>query len=745
MNFAELLEIYQGNVWPAMLEDLGLQLGVSPTSLARLGIGWIPAEACWVFPERDNKGTIIGLSRRFKDGRKFSIKGSERGLTYPLNESFQAGSEPYTPGSHNWVHTSEVYPCPICKKTDWCLVSAENPSDPKAVICGRTSEGATRPQGDAGYLHVRKPEGVVSATPLPLSEMPVLIVEGQSDTAAALDLGYIGVGKPSAAGGTRFLREFLVGREVVVIGENDAGAGRDGMEKTFQALKPMVKKIVKLMPPAGIKDLRAWKQAGLTSEKLHDAILLGDPDSNSEVLESKAPLDIAELWLRQHQTLDGLVILRKFMGSWFRYNGRHYEAIDEDAMIRGKLYEFLRGKKVKVFRKQGEVSLEAYETTRSKISDILDAMNMSCPVAGSPPCWLGDEALAADVVVFANGLLDIASLELSPPTPRLFTLNSLPYDYDPNAACPVWLQALGQIFPGDPLSIMLLQEWFGYNMTADTSQEKMMVFIGRPGAGKGTVLEGLRCVLGKGQVASTSFPELCSSFGLQPLVGKLAIILPDVHVPRQLDGTQALEVIKKITGRDPVDIQRKFKEAMTDHRLCGRFTMSVNELPELPDHVRSLERRLLLLNFTQSFAGHEDRTLKDRIPTEAMGIALWALAGLRRLRAQGRFTVPTSSAPMLEEFRRTISPLTEFVEDCCTTGAGDECFVMRRMLWDVWRSWGTEHGIGVGSARKFSQRLFSLFPACTLGRKRFGEDTMPVVLGLRLTEDAVNKYAGGVR
>jgi putative DNA primase/helicase len=500
------------------------------------------------------------------------------------------------------------------------------------------------------------------------------------------------------------------------------------------------------MPPAEIKDLRVWKQRGLTAEKLALAIQCGDPDSSDDILESKAPMEIAELWLRQKHTLEGQIVLRKMADTWYRYNGRHYAKIDTDTALRGGLYAFLRDKKIRVHR-GGTMMLEKYEATRAKISDIIDSMNHSCPIVATPPCWLDNEeaGVVTDMISFKNGILHVPTLTMQPATSRLFTFASLPFDYNPTAECPLWLQFLSEIFPNDRSQIDLLQEWFGYMMVADISMEKMMVFLGRPGAGKSTVLDVLRCVLGDGQVASSSFLDLCNGFGLEGLVGKMAVFLTDASLPRQVDSTQALEVMKRIIGCDRVDVRRKHLTIRNDLQLTCRFTLSANEIPDLPDHTRALERRLNLIHFSECFIGKEDTTLKKRLPLEAEGVAIWALKGLRRLREQGVFTVPPSSAPMFAEFKRTISPLTEFVEDCCKLGAGGEVWVDKRMLFDAWRSWSAEHGSSFGTKIKFFQRLATLFPSCYSSRKMVNGESMSVITGIKLTEDSVSRYTGGSR
>jgi hypothetical protein len=48
----------------------------------------------------------------------------------------------------NWLRVSREMRCPICGKTDWCLVAG----DKSAAICPRTE--SPKRCGDAGYLHV---------------------------------------------------------------------------------------------------------------------------------------------------------------------------------------------------------------------------------------------------------------------------------------------------------------------------------------------------------------------------------------------------------------------------------------------------------------------------------------------------------------------------------------------------------------------------------------------------------------
>ena len=150
MTFAEQFEQYIKNIYPAMLSELAEDLGVSIEALTTIGIGFNPIHQSWVSPERNETGEIIGLMERLPSGKKVMIRGSKRGLTYILNPNYEIGEKKYEPGKHNWRRTGGDINCPICGKNDWCLVSADDPYDPSAVLCGRIHDGAER-ELDAGW------------------------------------------------------------------------------------------------------------------------------------------------------------------------------------------------------------------------------------------------------------------------------------------------------------------------------------------------------------------------------------------------------------------------------------------------------------------------------------------------------------------------------------------------------------------------------------------------------------------
>jgi hypothetical protein len=102
----------------------------------------------------------------------------------------------------------------------------------------------------------------------------LLIAEGPTDTAALLDLGFSAVGRPSCTGGVKLLVELvrkLKPSGVVIVADSDA-PGQRGAESLAAVLVAYAVTVRIITPPAGIKDARAWKQAGAMAADVLAAI-----------------------------------------------------------------------------------------------------------------------------------------------------------------------------------------------------------------------------------------------------------------------------------------------------------------------------------------------------------------------------------------------------------------------------------------------------------------------------------------
>jgi hypothetical protein len=83
-NWARIAERFASALTPQLADELCSQLGLPRCALDAMPlIGFDAGSKAWAFPEVGGRGNIIGVTRRFRDGSKRAMPGSQRGLTIP--------------------------------------------------------------------------------------------------------------------------------------------------------------------------------------------------------------------------------------------------------------------------------------------------------------------------------------------------------------------------------------------------------------------------------------------------------------------------------------------------------------------------------------------------------------------------------------------------------------------------------------------------------------------------------------
>lgn len=373
--------------------------------------------------------------------------------------------------------------------------------------------------------------------------------------------------------------------------------------------------------------------------------------------------------------------------------------------MRSAIWAALDAARVRV-EKDGAVQFVPFKPGPGQVSAVVDALKGVTHQPAdrmAPPVWLdGDGPTPGEIISCRNGLLHVPTGELLPPTPRFFTRNALGIDYDPGAPEPsAWRDFVGQVLP-DPEAAALLQEWFGYFLLPDTSQEKMLLLVGPPRSGKGTIQKVLTELVGLSNVCAPSIKSLGGDFGLQPMIGKQVAFLSDIRIGSGSDRAAITETLLRITGRDDVTANRKHKGAWTG-RLAVRFFIATNELPSLSDNSPALANRFVPLVLEQSFLGREDHGLAERLVAELPGILNWSLAGWRRLRERGHFVLPKTSTEAISEIMELGSPVAAFVRDMCVVGPARQ--VEKGRLYSAWQRWCEASGVAPGRVEHFARSL----------------------------------------
>jgi putative DNA primase/helicase len=311
-----------------------------------------------------------------------------------------------------------------------------------------------------------------------------------------------------------------------------------------------------------------------------------------------------------------------------------------------------------------------------------------------------------ELICFTNGTLNVITRTLGQHSPVTTQLNRIPHPYRPEAQCPMFLQFLDQTFTGNidkAEKIALLQQWFGYILTADTRFQQMLMLYGDGANGKSVLESLMRLMLGSENVTSASLERFNMPYVRAELEGKLLNISADLPQSRRSDGNE----IKAIVCGEFIEVSPKMKPSYSIEPYA-RLVVAANHLPASRDSSGGHFRRLLILNFTNIVpVGQRDPQLFQKLAQEIEGIISWAVTGLYDLREQAQFTIPLSSDAVIQSYQKDISPLREFAAECLTRG-GERSFIQSKDLYLAFRLWCRDRGLDCGNVNTMGKEMRSL-------------------------------------
>jgi putative DNA primase/helicase len=456
----------------------------------------------------------------------------------------------------------------------------------------------------------------------------------------------------------------------------------------------------------------------------HDGLVaLGsrDPATGRLVLSLKRTLPTAHAYVSDfHAHWEGRT-LHNYAGLPLAWRDNRYGEVEDEA-VRKKLHTWLHeALRYWVNPRTGEVKLIDFESNPGTVKAAIDTIKAMThlPASVTSPSWLRDGATkppALEILPCRSGLLHLPTMRQFEPTPQFFTTSALDFDPDPLSPPPMeWLGFLNQLFDGDIEALDLLQEWFGYCLICDTSQQKMLLIVGPRRSGKGTIARVLTRLVGPANVCGPTTSSLAGAFGLQPLLGKSLAIVSDARFHGENIQT-VIERLLCISGEDTLTVDRKHLTSVT-MKLPTRFVFLSNELPRLSDASGALAGRFVILRLTQSFFGKEDLKLTPKLLAELPGILNWAIKGWHRLRERGHFQMPQSVTDAVLDMEDLASPVGAFVRDECIVGAGQRVWMDE--LYDSWKRWCEREGRSVVTTRQsFGRDLAAAVPGIAARRNQ---------------------------
>lgn len=470
-------------------------------------------------------------------------------------------------------------------------------------------------------------------------------------------------------------------------------------------------------PPAA----RAGAQASSVATSGGEAVAVDTQASQVDLLPKPSdPTSVLRALKHRMDSTDGVPHVRFWRETWYQWRGTHWRECSE-TLIKNWLYR--QTADAYYLNTKGEQV--RWCPDRSKINNLYHAL-------GTHMLYRHDEEESIRVVACTNGVLDLEQRKILDHHPSRFNLYSLPFDFDPTAQCPTWMNFLDEVLPEDEEAQHFLQEWFGYIISGRTDLQKMASLVGPKRCGKGTIARILIKLLGQEVTASPTLGQLSSSFGEEDLLGKSLAIMSDARWD-EARVSAAVAALLAIVGEDSRTVARKNRTSWNG-KMDTRFMVMSNDSPKFADASGALAGRMIHIQFHTSFYGREDTTLSERLYGELSGILNWALEGLDRLTERGRFIDPVSGKGVDEEVRETSNPVYVFAQDYLETSEPDD-EVELGILYDHYRKVCEKEGRFPPGLNNFSRMLASALADQNIKIRRVarvGSGKHRVVSGVKL-------------
>ncbi len=312
-----------------------------------------------------------------------------------------------------------------------------------------------------------------------------------------------------------------------------------------------------------------------------------------------------------------------------------------------------------------------------------------------------------DGLNFQNKYLSMKDFTAHEHDQKRFSTILLPYDYEPENGCPLFIKTINDIFMDDQHKIKILQEFFGYCLSRDMRYEKAMFFVGEGGCGKSVILDCLQYVLNPANVSYVSLRHFSDSVRMGSIENKLVNVCTEV--PKKAEDYE--ENFKRIVTGEYIQINKKYIDPY-DIKPFAKLIFAVNQWPHIDDQSTAFYRRMLILTFNKPIPEEQyNRDLKENLKKETAGILNWAIEGLKRLREQKGFYMTSEMKETIQEIKGLNNPLLEWSVEHIEIKEKSE--IEKNDAYNKYSIWCRTNGYKPVGKIKFCVEIFKIFAHVT--------------------------------
>ena len=575
-----------------------------------------------------------------------------------------------------------------------------------------------QPNGSGGWTYNMR--GVVKV-PYKLPELiaadknkTVFIVEGETKVESLMKWGLVAT---CNAGGakkwTKSYSQYLAGRDVVILPDNDPTNLETGLRTGFEHAKMIIDsasdiaKSVRIIELPGLPlkgDIIDWIKDGHTLPELMDIIsrpaiseLEDDSPLPAVVSKSKSPevQDMDELDLRIPESQSDIGNAKRFIRThdgtlkfcypwkkWLAWDGRRW-SVDQNGSV---------------FRTAKKVALDLWDTSRLIMRDVSEetlkkiltfvrssgsdsSVSRMIHLAESEE---GHQFLPMELdanpwlLNCLNGTVDLQNGVLKPHDKGDLITQICQVNFDPTAKCPVWEGFLLSAFENQEM-VDYVQRLCGSWSTGIVKDEVFPVLWGSGSNGKTVFTDVLMTIFGPdySMKAATDF-LMVKKFQGHPtekadLFRKRLVLASESDEHARLDES----MVKDLTGREKIRA-RRMREDFWEFDPTHKIALMTNHLPQIRGTDHGIWRRIRKIQFGKSFWNPDigetgppelmrDNTLTDRILAESSGVLTWIVRGAIDWHLNGE-QAPASVTSWTKEYRESQDVIGSFIDECCIKG-----------------------------------------------------------------------------
>jgi putative DNA primase/helicase len=318
----------------------------------------------------------------------------------------------------------------------------------------------------------------------------------------------------------------------------------------------------------------------------------------------------------------------------------------------------------------------------------------------NPDHWDSDHWLLGT----PGGTVDLRTGKLRPADPAYMITKLTSVAPAETADCPQFMKFMEEVTLGDPELIRFLQQYLGYCLTGDASEQQLVFLFGKGQNGKGILQSVAEKIMG--EYAQTAAMETFAAQQGERHSTNIAML----KGARLVTGSETEEgrawaeaLIKQMTGQDKLTARFMRQDNFTFQPTFKLFFIG-NHKPVLRNVDDAMKRRLNFVPFRFKPQMRDER-LEEKLLSEAPGILRWMLQGCLDWQANG-LVRPQVVLDATAEYFQSQDLLTQFIEDECEIGADHR--EQTALLFGAWTLYAMNAGEKSGSRRSFTEALMRL-------------------------------------